>query len=197
MKQVKKLDFNIPENVIFALEKLKEKGFEAYIVGGCTRDLFMNKEPSDWDITTNAKPEEIQAIFQEQGIKTFYENDFGTVGVVFSENNIVEITTFRSESTYSDFRHPDKVVWSQRIEQDLERRDFTINAIAITLLKNGKFEIIDLFNGLEDIKNKIIRTVGKPEQRFSEDFLRMMRAVRFQTTLGKGWKLKKILKSYY
>jgi len=191
MKQVKKLNFNIPKNVLLALEKLKEKGFEAYIVGGCTRDLFMGKEPSDWDIATNAKPEEIQAIFQEQGIKTFYENNFGTVGVVFPENNVIEITTFRSESTYSDFRHPDKVSWSQHIEQDLERRDFTINAIAITLVTKEKFEIIDLFNGLEDIKNKIIRTVGKPEQRFSEDFLRMMRAIRFQTTLGKGWKIEK------
>lgn len=191
MKQVKKLNFNIPKNVLLALEKLKEKGFEAYIVGGCTRDLFMGKEPSDWDIATNAKPEEIQAIFQEQGIKTFYENNFGTVGVVFPKNNVIEITTFRSESTYSDFRHPDKVSWSQHIEQDLERRDFTINAIAITLVTKEKFEIIDLFNGLEDIKNKIIRTVGKPEQRFSEDFLRMMRAIRFQTTLGKGWKIEK------
>jgi len=191
MKQTKKLKFIIPEYVLFSLEKMKEKGFEAYIVGGCTRDLFMGKEPSDWDIATNARPEQTQAVFEEQGIKTFYENDFGTVGVVFPENNIVEITTYRSESTYSDYRHPDKVIWSQDIEQDLKRRDFTINAIAISPVDNDKFEIIDLFNGLEDIKNKIIRTVGKPEERFSEDFLRMMRGVRFENTLGKGWKIEK------
>ena len=189
MKQTKKLKFNIPDYALFALEKMKEKDFEAYIVGGCTRDLFMGKEPSDWDIATNAEPEQTQAVFQSQNVKTFYENDFGTVGVVFPENNVVEITTYRSESTYSDYRHPDKVVWSRDIEEDLKRRDFTINAIAISPLAKEEFEIIDLFFGLKDIKNKIIRTVGKPEERFSEDFLRMMRAVRFENTLGKGWKI--------
>ncbi|MFA5296283.1 MAG: HD domain-containing protein [Methanoregulaceae archaeon] len=191
MKQTKKLKFNIPEYALFALEKMKEKGFEAYIVGGCTRDLFMGKEPSDWDIATNALPEQTQDVFKEQNIKTFYENDFGTVGVVFPKNNIVEITTYRSESTYSDYRHPDKVVWSQHIDQDLKRRDFTINAIAISPTSKDKFEIIDLFSGLEDIENKTIKTVGKPEERFSEDFLRMMRGVRFENTLGRGWKIEK------
>jgi poly(A) polymerase/tRNA nucleotidyltransferase (CCA-adding enzyme) len=186
----KKQKFNIPDYVLFCLNKLKEKGFEAYIVGGCTRDLFMNKKPSDWDITTNAKPEEIQAIFEEFGNKTFYENDFGTVGVVFGPK-IVEITTYRSESTYSDTRHPDKVIWSKNINEDLKRRDFTINTIAITPINNDHYEIIDLFSGLKDIKDKIIKTVGSPDQRFSEDFLRMMRAIRFQNTLGNNWKIEK------
>ena len=191
MTEIKKTKFNIPKNVLFCISSLKQKGFESYIVGGCTRDLFMNKTPSDWDLTTNATPEQIQAIFQELDIKTFYENTFGTVGVVFPKNQIIEITTYRSESTYSDSRHPDKVIWSDNINNDLERRDFTINAIAITPLSKDNFEIIDLFSGQKDIENKVIRTVGSPEQRFSEDYLRIMRAIRFQTTLGNNWQIEK------
>ncbi len=191
MTERKKTKFNIPKNVLLCIKSLKQKGFEAYIVGGCTRDLFMDKTPSDWDITTNATPEQIQAVFEELDIKTFYENDFGTVGVVFPKNEIIEITTYRSESTYSDSRHPDKVSWSKHIEEDLKRRDFTINAIAITPISKDNYQIIDLFSGQKDLKNKIIRTVGSAEQRFSEDYLRMMRAIRFQTTLGSNWKIEK------
>jgi tRNA nucleotidyltransferase (CCA-adding enzyme) len=186
-----KTKFNVPKNVLYCIKALKQKGFEAYIVGGCTRDLFMNKTPSDWDLTTNAIPEEIQAVFEELEIKTFYENNFGTVGVVFPKNDIIEITTYRSETTYTDSRHPDLVKWSKNIEEDLKRRDFTINAIAISPISWDNYKIIDLFDGFKDLKNKIIRTVGSPEQRFSEDYLRIMRAIRFQTTLGNDWKIEK------
>ncbi|MDD3292608.1 MAG: HD domain-containing protein [Candidatus Pacebacteria bacterium] len=191
MTETKKIKFNIPKNVLLCINSLKQKGFEAYIVGGCTRDLFMDKTPADWDITTNAIPEQIQAVFEELNIKTFYENSFGTVGIIFPKNEIIEITTYRSESTYSDSRHPDKVNWSKHIEEDLNRRDFTINAIAITPVSKNDYQIIDLFSGQKDLKNKIIKTVGSPEQRFSEDYLRMMRAIRFQTTLGNDWKIEK------
>lgn len=179
----------IPEEVLFCIKSLQENKFEAYIVGGCTRDFLRGVSPADWDLTTNAKPEEIQKVFLDKNIKTFYENDFGTVGVAFPQKEgfyIVEITTYRNEATYSDNRHPDKVTWSKTIEEDLKRRDFTINAIAITV-KDNKFEIIDLFNSQEDLKKKIIRTVNEPNDRFSEDALRMMRAVRFESTLGKDW----------
>lgn len=180
----------IPKKVLFCIEALQEKNFEAYIVGGCTRDLLRIATPNDWDVTTNATPEEIQAVFLDKNIKTFYENDFGTVGVPFPLKNdkfeIIEITTYRNEATYSDNRHPDKVSWSKTIDEDLKRRDFTINAIAVTL-KNGKFETIDMFEGQKDLQNKIIRTVNEPNDRFSEDALRMMRAVRLETVLGSDW----------
>ncbi|MFA5013370.1 MAG: HD domain-containing protein [Candidatus Paceibacterota bacterium] len=186
---------NIPKNVIFCIERLREKGFEAYIVGGCTRDYLLQIEPSDWDIATNAFPENIEQVFGSAGIKTFYENIFGTVGVAFPkskkaepEYEIIEITTYRSESSYSDARHPDKVEWSKTIDEDLKRRDFTINAIALSPIAGKKeMEIVDLFNGQDDLRDKIIRAVGNPNERFGEDALRMMRAIRFKTTLGQGW----------
>lgn len=180
----------IPKKVLFCIEQLQKEKFEAYIVGGCTRDLLRGAKPNDWDITTNATPEQIQSIFLDKNIKTFYENDFGTVGVAFplkkGDFEIVEITTYRNEATYSDSRHPDKVTWSKTIDEDLKRRDFTINAIAISP-KNGDFNIIDLFNGQEDLKKKIIRTVNEPNDRFSEDALRMMRAIRLEAVLGSDW----------
>jgi len=186
----------IPDEVFFCLNSLHQQGFEAYIVGGCTRDFLRGKSPADWDLTTNAHPEEIQKvfnglIFNKSKIKTFYENDFGTVGVAFSKKDdlfeIIEITTYRNEATYTDSRHPDKVAWSKTIDEDLERRDFTVNAIAMTIKNGSEIEIIDLFNGQEDLKNQIIRAVGTAKERFSEDALRMMRAVRLKTTLGEGW----------
>ncbi|MFA5368400.1 MAG: HD domain-containing protein [Candidatus Paceibacterota bacterium] len=190
-KQIK-----IPKNVLFCINTLKEKGFTAYIVGGCTRDYLRGKEPSDWDVTTAATPEQTQTIFNNLKIKTFYENTFGTVGVAFKtkkkepEYEIVEITTYRSESSYSDNRHPDKVEWSKSIEEDLLRRDFTINAIALSPINSTqKFETIDLFSGQEDLKKHLIKAVGIPEERFKEDALRMMRAIRFQTTLGENWEI--------
>ncbi|HOW60540.1 MAG TPA: HDIG domain-containing protein [Candidatus Moranbacteria bacterium] len=173
----------IPKSIINVLDKIEKAGFEAYIVGGSVRDLLMKREVRDWDITTNAKPRDILEIFTE----SFYENDFGTVGVKIKEKgitkNIVEITTYRTESQYSDKRHPDKIKFAKTIEEDLSRRDFTMNALAARVKKNS-FEVVDLFNGQNDIKNKIIRAVGDAESRFSEDALRMMRAVRFQAELG-------------
>jgi poly(A) polymerase/tRNA nucleotidyltransferase (CCA-adding enzyme) len=178
----------IPKEVLEAVEKLKENGFEAYIVGGCVRDFLRGVEPEDWDVTTNAKPEEIMKIFP----KSFYENRFLTVTVLTGSQNPklkeIEITTFRKEAKYTDKRHPDFVGFAKTLEEDLARRDFTINAMALKI-ENGKLQIVDLFNGKEDLKNKIIRAVGDPRERFSEDALRMMRAVRFSVTLGEGWKI--------
>ena len=183
----------IPKEVLEVVEKLKENGFEAYIVGGCVRDFLRGVEPEDWDVTTNAKPEEIMKIFP----KSFYENRFLTVTVLTGSQNPklkeIEITTFRKEAKYTDKRHPDFVGFAKTLEEDLARRDFTINAMAIEVrsskLEVRGYEIIDLFGGREDLKNKIIRAVGDPKERFSEDALRMMRAVRFSVTLGEGWKI--------
>ena len=192
----------IPKQVIEVLQKIEEAGFEAYIVGGCVRDLLMERTPQDWDVTTNAKPEEVQKIFSTfagataDKPATFYENDFGTVGVKverFSpgeyEHDIVEVTTYRIESKYSDKRRPDAVQFAKTLEEDLSRRDFTINAIALKLKVESQklkdeYEIVDLYNGQKDIERKIIRTVGEAEERFDEDALRMMRAVRFHAQLS-------------
>lgn len=203
----------IPKQVIEVLQKIEEAGFEAYIVGGCVRDLIMGRVPQDWDVTTNARPEEVQKIFSnsngatEDDPATFYENDFGTVGVKVarfspgeSEYDIIEVTTYRIESKYSDKRRPDAVRFAKTLEEDLSRRDFTINALALKIrnpkseirnksqILNSKsqnsYEIIDLYDGRKDIKNKIISTVGNPDERFDEDALRMMRAVRFHSQLG-------------
>jgi len=182
----------IPKEVKNIIEKLEKAGFEAYIVGGCVRDFLIEKEPNDWDVTTNAKPEEIQKVFPD----SFYENKFLTVTARTESAKVpeVEITTYRLEAKYTDKRHPDEVRYAKTLEEDLSRRDFTINAIAIgsgiKKLKNSleignwKLEIIDLFDGKQDIERKIIKAVGKPAERFSEDALRMLRAVRFATTLG-------------
>jgi len=200
----------LPKEVKTVISFLKQRGHEAYAVGGCVRDLLMKKEPQDWDVTTSAKPEEIQKIFPE----SFYENKFLTVTVQTTElqrsgkkkadllrpanrkANLkeIEITTFRSEAKYSDKRHPDEVKFAKTLDEDLARRDFTVNAMALEIQNakiknqnyNAKFKIIDPFKGQEDLKNKIIRAVGNPEERFSEDALRMMRAVRFATTLNSG-----------
>lgn len=169
----------IPDEVVKVMDGLKEAGFEAYIVGGCVRDLILGKTPKDWDITTSAKPEEIMAVFSD----SFYENDFGTVGVKTDSADdrlkVVEVTTYRVESKYSDKRHPDEVKFAETLDSDLKRRDFTINAMAMTI--DG--EITDLFSGKGDLENKIIRAVGEPGQRFNEDALRMMRAVRLSAEL--------------
>ncbi|MEX2090978.1 MAG: HD domain-containing protein [Candidatus Paceibacterota bacterium] len=169
----------LPEEVSEIIEKLNDGGYEAYAVGGCVRDLMLDKKPKDWDITTNAKPEEIQKIFPDN----VYENTFGTVAVkTGSEDStltLVEITPYRIEGKYTDKRHPDEVKFADKLEDDLSRRDFTINAMAID--KTGK--TIDLFNGQKDLKNKLVKTVGNPADRFNEDALRMLRAVRFATSL--------------
>ncbi|MDO8561198.1 MAG: CCA tRNA nucleotidyltransferase [bacterium] len=170
----------VPNEIGTLCDTLKKAGFEAYLVGGCVRDLLIGREPKDWDITTNAKPEQIQALFKE----TFYENDYGTVGVVTESADprlkVVEITPYRIEGKYSNARHPDEVKFSEKLEDDLKRRDFTINAIAYEP-DSGK--IIDLHSGMEDIKRRVIATVGKPGERFAEDALRTLRAVRISAEL--------------
>lgn len=192
---------NIPEYVTRVTQTLEKAGFEAFIVGGCVRDLIMGRKPKDWDITTNAKPDEIISLFQ----KTIYENNFGTVAICIQKDNIqnlsenenvthettinvnndkyyiLEVTPYRTEAKYSDFRHPDEVNFSNKIEDDLKRRDLTINALAYN---PSKGQLIDLYKGQEDIKDKVIRAVGNPNNRFQEDALRMLRAIRFSTELN-------------
>jgi len=180
----------IPQIIIKIIADIENGGFEAYLVGGCVRDFLLGKEPADWDIATNANPKEIEKIIQITGRETFYENDFWTVGVVCPEldtntsDRIVEITTYRAETTYSDKRHPDKIMPAKIIEEDLARRDFTVNAMALKISKAKKMTIIDPFCGKKDLKSKIIRAVNNPEDRLNEDALRMLRAVRFSTCLG-------------
>lgn len=197
---------NLPKEVVNILNKFQQAGFQIYIVGGAVRDLLMNREVKDWDFTTDAKPEEILKLFPEG----FYDNKFGTVGIPSSQlhlgggvenhTGVMEITTMRKEGKYTDFRHPDYVGWTDKIEEDLARRDFTINAIALGAsgkhlrgeesglpsdrhLGGGVMEIVDPFHGQQAIKDKIIRTVGSPEKRFQEDALRLIRAIRIATEL--------------
>ncbi len=199
----------IPKEVSYVTKTLEEAGYEAHLVGGCVRDLILERSPKDWDVTTNARPEEIIKLFE----KTVYENTFGTVGVcipmeeVIHETNltnviretqdmaviretaqffIVEVTPFRLEAKYSDFRHPDEVKFSDKLEDDLKRRDFTVNAMSLRvspLSETKGHTITDIFTGIKDIENKLLRTVGEPDERFSEDALRMLRAVRFSVHL--------------
>ncbi len=235
MKKEKLIKFNVPEQILSVMKKLEEAGFEANVVGGCVRDLFMENPPAggpkDWDVATNAKPEEVQGLFPD----SIYENNFGTVGVKIRKqeagsseqravsNNeeiekketveVVEVTTYRIESKYSDKRHPDEVKFAKTLEEDLSRRDFTINALAARIsnqetvnrkrrtgiseqgsvtseyekkekTSGSELEIVDLFFGREDLENKLIRAVGDGNERFDEDALRMMRAIRFSVTLG-------------
>ncbi|MBI2028337.1 MAG: HD domain-containing protein [Candidatus Levybacteria bacterium] len=176
---------HIPEEIIAVYKKFVNAGFDVYLVGGCVRNLLLKKPVKDWDMTTNATPEQILELF----LDGFYDNKFGTVGIPIEVGNkkmVVEITTFRTEKGYSDRRRPDSVRWGKSIEEDLARRDFTINAIALQLpsFAQGKpqnFEIIDPYNGQNDIKLKIVRAVGDPKIRFKEDALRLMRAVRIAT----------------
>lgn len=175
----------ISQPVKTILETLQKKGFDAFVVGGCVRDVLRKQEPQDWDIATSANPEQISKLFKQ----SFINNDFGTVTVVTNSKKPalkeIEVTPFRIEEGYTDKRHPDKIKWAKTINEDLSRRDFTINAIAADI--NAK--ITDPFAGQKDLAKKIIRAVGKPEHRFNEDALRLMRAVRFSVTLGKGWKI--------
>lgn len=212
------MTYPIPLPVFEVIQALEKAGFKAYIVGGSLRDLLLNRPPKDWDITTNALPEAIQQIFPE----SVYENTFGTVGVKVSrftpafpgengfwvteaiknesseeitEKEIIEVTTFRKESTYSDSRRPDQVTFVSSIEDDLARRDFTINAIAgkvgtlsTTFPTEGTFvpvtiEVVDPFQGTVDLEKKVLRAVGNPEERFEEDALRLIRAIRLLSEL--------------
>lgn len=172
----------IPLEVLEVTKKLENAGFEAWVVGGCVRDLFLGRKPSDWDVTTNASPEQIQSLFEN----TFYTNEFGTVGVVNDEATdetlkVVEVTPYRLEGKYSDARRPDNVIFSQNLEDDLKRRDFTINAMAYSPSKES---LVDSYEGIKDIKDSVIRAVGEPQKRFEEDALRILRAIRLLAELN-------------
>lgn len=193
------MPFSLPKEAKKIFTTLQKAGFKGYVVGGCVRNMLTNRPTKDWDFTTNATPEQILSLFPDG----FYDNKFGTVGIpieISTPKNasiaskitgsparsastgqaiIYEITTFRSESGYSDHRHPDQISWGKTLEEDLARRDFTINALAY----DGT-HIIDLYKGKEDLESKIVRAVGDPHVRFSEDALRMMRAVRIASELG-------------
>lgn len=174
------MKYSVPLEVSRVTSALREAGYEAYLVGGCVRDLFLNRTPKDWDVTTNATPEQIQVVFPD----SFYENDFGTVGVKTESDDqalaIIEVTPYRTESGYKDKRRPDTVAFGHSLEEDLARRDFTINALA---LDDSKGHVVDLYNGQKDIEHKVLRTVGDPRERFEEDALRLMRAIRLMAEL--------------
>lgn len=207
---MEKLNFKIPEEIINIVKTFKNANFEVYLVGGCIRELIRGEKPKDWDLTTNAKPDDIISLFEN----TFYENDYGTVGIVVEEwkdkkeaeslaidgdsvtqetdglddgeviretSPVVEVTPYRLEAKYSNHRQPDSVVFSDNLEEDLKRRDFTMNAIAYDPIENN---LIDPYKGQKDIKDKIIRAVGKAEDRFNEDALRILRAIRLATVLS-------------
>lgn len=165
----------LPKNVDFILKELNRNGYEGYIVGGCVRDYLMGNEPHDYDITTSALPDEVKKVFSHT-VDTGIQH--GTVTVVIDKVGY-EITTYRIDGEYKDNRHPEEVIFTDKLSGDLSRRDFTVNAIAYNPLKG----YVDLFNGREDIEKKIIRGVGVPAKRFQEDALRMMRAVRFSAQL--------------
>ncbi len=174
------------------MERLEQAGFEAFIVGGCVRDSLRGVKPNDWDIATNAKPEQTAELFD----RVFRVEKFGLVTILTGSRDStlreVEIMPYRTESKYTDKRHPDEVRWAETIGQDLSRRDFTVNAMAVQVsLKKPEVEVVDPFNGQKDLKKKIVRAVGDPEERFSEDGLRLIRAVRFAVALGPGWKIEK------
>ncbi len=173
----------IPPEICAINTALREAGFEAYLVGGCVRDLILNRIPKDWDFTTNATPEQIQTLFPD----SFYENEYGTVGIKTGSEDgrlaIVEVTPYRLESGYSDKRRPDSVTFGTSLLEDLARRDFTINAIAFD---EDKGQITDPYGGQKDIKDKLVRAVGNPQERFGEDALRMLRAIRFVSELDFG-----------
>lgn len=172
----------IPEAVLLIYKTLEKNKFEVYFVGGCVRNILLKKQIKDWDLTTNAKPEEITKIFKE----SFYDNNFGTVGIpikIDGKESVVEITTYRTEDGYKDKRHPENVSWGKTIDEDLSRRDFTINAIALRINEKSYFELTDPFGGEKDLKKKIIKAVGDPNLRFKEDALRLIRAIRIATEL--------------
>ena len=168
----------LPENISFVLDRLTKEGFAAYIVGGCVRDTLMGNEPHDYDITTSALPEQTKSVFSDfplvlSGMK------HGTVAVIIN-HEMIEITTYRIDGEYADCRHPEQVTFTDMITDDLSRRDFTMNAIAMDIDGN----IVDPYCGKADIEKSLIRCVGEPDIRFSEDALRILRALRFSSVLG-------------
>lgn len=165
----------LPKEVQIFMHTFRKNNYKIYVVGGPVRDLLLGKSVTNWDFATDATPQQILQLFP-QG---FYNNTFGTVGISEREGMLFEITTFRKEGEYKDLRHPEKIEWAKTIEEDLARRDFTINAIAY----DGK-KIVDLYHGQEDLEKKLIRAVGYPDKRFSEDALRLMRTIRLASELG-------------
>ena len=170
----------IPTDIEKIVKKLTTSGFEVTIVGGAVRQMFRGEKITDWDLTTDAKPEETQKLFA----KSFYNNRFGTVGVPIPDGQVVQITTYRTEEKYSDKRHPDVIVWGKSLEEDLKRRDFTINSMALRYAQGKPLKLVDPFDGQKDLKDKIVRAVGEPDKRFAEDALRLLRAVRFAPVLN-------------
>lgn len=196
------VQLTLSQPVLFVLSKLQKAGFDAYVVGGAVRDMLMGRPTTDWDFTTNAKPEEIMKVFQHR----FYNNVYGTVGLPVDglmeemksqgwqtdpeflsdktgNDRVLDVTTYRFDLGYSDNRRPDEVRWGTELKDDLSRRDFTINALALRQVDDN-IEIVDWFGGQEDITNRLVRTVGDAKNRFEEDALRMMRAIRFGAQLG-------------
>ena len=172
------MNFTLPNAVEFALTSLEKAGFEAYIVGGCVRDILRGETPSDYDITTSATPKQTISVFEnERIIETGLQH--GTVTLI-KDGMPLEITTYRIDGGYTDNRRPDSVIFTPNLKEDLARRDFTVNAFAYS----PKSGIIDVFGGREDLNNKIIRSVGDADGRFNEDALRIMRAIRFASVLG-------------
>lgn len=173
----------IPKNVLDIYKTLEKNNFEIYFVGGCVRNIILKKAIKDWDLTTNATPKDLTKLFKN----SFYDNDFGTVGIPIKINNqdsVVEITTYRTEHGFSDKRHPEAVHWGKTLEEDLGRRDFTINAIALRVSeKPSYYELIDPYGGEKDLNKKLVKAVGDPNSRFKEDALRLLRAVRIATEL--------------
>lgn len=174
------MEEKILKEVLKIYDEIEKSGFEVFFVGGCIRNILMDIPVKDWDLTTNATPEEIIKLFPD----SYYNNVFGTVGIPITENSVVEVTTYRTEEGFSNKRHPDKVSWGKTIEEDLSRRDFTMNAIALKFDGDKKKVFVDPYDGQSDIKKRIIRTVGNPKERFKEDALRLMRGVRFASQLG-------------
>lgn len=182
---------HIPIHVKEIINVFTKNNYQLYLVGGCVRDILLEKSIKDWDFTTNATPEEMQKMLPD----SFYDNRFGTVGIpVKNDENlehphVVEVTTFRTERGYGDKRHPEVVEWGKSIEEDLARRDFTMNAIALRLASLAQpneqgYEIVDPYDGRKDIEKNLIRAVGDPDKRFKEDALRLMRAIRLATQLS-------------
>ncbi len=170
------MNFRIPQKVNMIIEELMQQGYEAYAVGGCVRDMVLGREPEDWDITTSATPQEVKKIFRRT-VDTGIQH--GTVTVLMDKEHF-EVTTYRLDGEYEDSRHPKEVSFTSSLKEDLKRRDFTINAMAF----NEKEGFIDLFGGMEDIRRKLVRCVGSAGERFSEDALRILRAIRFSAQLG-------------
>lgn len=176
MYELKDIEIKVPGDVEFILKTIREAGYEAYIVGGCVRDSILGRQPEDWDITTSALPEQVKGLFRNT-VDTGIEH--GTV-MVLKGGTGYEVTTYRIDGKYSDNRHPEHVTFTPSLEEDLKRRDFTVNAFAY----NPETGIVDLFGGIDDLNNRIIRAVGEPRRRFDEDALRIMRAVRFSAQLS-------------